>query len=120
MGALTCDDALGGFRSDDALDGVRMNILDAALCHRGDEFLLDDTDSPDFYDNINNERIYLCESPKLLCRELVKLGLKPMLVESMLDHGNHLFTSLDRALYVQAALEAGLIQELRTVRRGQQ
>merc|ERR1719247_1752357 len=50
------------------LDGFRINILDAALCHRGDEFRQDDIDSPELYDNINNERMYVYESPKLLCR----------------------------------------------------
>merc|ERR1712224_572066 len=43
-----------------------------------------------------------------------------MLVESMLDQENQLLSSIERALYVQAAFEAGLIQELRTIRRGQQ
>ena len=110
--ALTCDDA----------DDAACNILDAALFQCGQQWLPAfqcaqewcSADSPEFY------REYICEPPKLLCLELVKLGMQPMLMESILDRQNRLYDSFERATYVQAAFEAGLIQELRKCRRDEQ
>jgi len=111
--ALTCDDAT-------------CNILDAALFQCGQELCSAfqcgqewcSAYSPTFYHSDTRE--YICEPPKLLCLELVKLGMQPMLMESILDRQNRLYDSFVRAAYVQAAFEAGLIQELRKFRRDEQ